>query len=222
MDYSGHNVNICRNLIEDEIFHKPELLQLFLHGLMKASHRKQMVDVNCGRKTVKVELQPGQWIYGRETTARELGQNPFSTYRRMKVITGNLKKWHMFKHTHFTVVTIYDWESYKPKKSTGAQVRAHPSAKKSTPIKQVVKTFKTMNKEEFKKTVYESGQECGLSIPQMKNFYQYWTEPGASGMMRFQYEKTWEIKRRMETFLRNDRKYGFTKNSDEERVTVKI
>ena len=38
----------------------------------------------------------------------------------------------------------------------------------------------------------------------IKEFYSYWTEPTKSGTkMRFELEKTWDLKRRLRTWLKN-------------------
>jgi hypothetical protein len=72
-------------------------------------------------------------------------------------------------------------------------------------------SFKTQTEDDFKNAIREAGPARGLNVDQMRNFFDYWSEPGTNGKMRYQYQQTWDLKRRMDTFLRNDSKYGFTK-----------
>jgi hypothetical protein len=46
------------------------------------------------------------------------------------------------------------------------------------------------------------------------NFVMYWTEPDKNGKFRYQSEKFFDIKRRVNTWLQNKNKYGNSKNTD--------
>jgi len=58
--------------------------------------------------------------------------------------------------------------------------------------------------EPFKNTLAESYEE----------FIAYWCEPSKSGKLRYELEKFFDIKRRVNTWLQNRIKYGNTKNTD--------
>jgi hypothetical protein len=45
-------------------------------------------------------------------------------------------------------------------------------------------------------------------------FIDYWTEPSKSGKLRYEAEKFFDIKRRVNTWLQNKNKYGNSKNTD--------
>ena len=60
------------------------------------------------------------------------------------------------------------------------------------------------NIEPFKNLLSESYQE----------FIDYWTEPSKSGKLRYEAEKFFDIKRRINTWLQNKNKYGNSKNTD--------
>ena len=60
------------------------------------------------------------------------------------------------------------------------------------------------NIEPFKNLLNESYQE----------FIDYWTEPSKSGKLRYEAEKFFDIKRRVNTWLQNKNKYGNSKNTD--------
>lgn len=46
------------------------------------------------------------------------------------------------------------------------------------------------------------------------NFVMYWTEPDKNGKFRYQSEKFFDIKRRVNTWMQNKNKYGNSKNTD--------
>jgi uncharacterized protein YdaU (DUF1376 family) len=60
------------------------------------------------------------------------------------------------------------------------------------------------NIEPFKNILSESYQE----------FIDYWTEPSKSGKLRYEAQKFFDIKRRVNTWLQNKNKYGNSKNTD--------
>jgi hypothetical protein len=60
------------------------------------------------------------------------------------------------------------------------------------------------NLEPYKNLLNESYQE----------FIDYWTEPSKSGKLRYEAEKFFDIKRRVNTWLQNKNKYGNSKNTD--------
>jgi len=60
------------------------------------------------------------------------------------------------------------------------------------------------NIEPFKNLLNESYQE----------FIDYWTEPSKSGKLRYEAQKFFDIKRRVNTWLQNKNKYGNSKDTD--------
>jgi hypothetical protein len=45
-------------------------------------------------------------------------------------------------------------------------------------------------------------------------FVEYWCEPNKNGKLRYELEKFFDIKRRVNTWLQNKNKYGNSKNTD--------
>ena len=60
------------------------------------------------------------------------------------------------------------------------------------------------NIDPFKNLLSESYQE----------FIDYWTEPSKSGKLRYEAQKFFDIKRRVNTWMQNKNKYGNSKNTD--------
>ena len=101
-------IKLYRKLIENPIFLKPELLQLFIYCLLKANHETQRIIFN-GQE---IEIKSGQFITGREVMGRDLKQNPITTYKRLKVLE-NLQILNIKSKNKFSVVTVLNWELYQ-------------------------------------------------------------------------------------------------------------
>ncbi|WP_407533767.1 DUF6291 domain-containing protein [Elizabethkingia miricola] len=68
------------------------------------------------------------------------------------------------------------------------------------------KPFSKLSKDEFYNSLAEHVGE--YSKQTVRDFFEYWTEPSASGKMKFQLEKTWSIPHRLATWKRNEGKFG--------------
>ena len=79
---------------------------------MKATHRPQWVPMKTGRGTTEVELKPGQFIFGRNVTAKELNMPPSTVRNRIAKLKklGNLD---VQQDTNFSIVSIVNWDSYQ-------------------------------------------------------------------------------------------------------------
>jgi hypothetical protein len=97
-----------RKLLENPIFLKPELLQLFIYCLLKANHEPNRIIFN-GKEIV---IQKGQFITGRETLSRELKQNGLTTYKRLKILQ-NLEILNIKSNNRFSLVTIENYRFYQ-------------------------------------------------------------------------------------------------------------
>lgn len=68
------------------------------------------------------------------------------------------------------------------------------------------KSFKILTKQEFVEELKPFTEKFGKDM--VRDFYEYWTEPSASGKMKFQLEKTWDTSRRLSTWARNEKKFN--------------
>ena len=80
------------------------------------------------------------------------------------------------------------------------------------------KTFKDFTKEDFhaeiKKFVEQYSKET------CRAFFDYWIEPDAKGKMRFQLEKTWATKNRLNMWKSNEGKFGNNSGSKKQILTM--
>jgi len=101
-------IKLHRKLIENPIFLKPELLQLFIYCLLKANHETQKIIFN-GQE---IEIKIGQFITGRNAMAKDLKQNPKSTYNRLQILK-NIEILDIKTNNKFSLVTVRNYELYQ-------------------------------------------------------------------------------------------------------------
>lgn len=72
-----------------------------------------------------------------------------------------------------------------------------PPAKRQKPV-----GFKAWTAADFVEQVNKANEDGLLDPPEVEDFVAYWTEPSASGRLRFSLEQTWDTRRRMQTAIR--------------------
>lgn len=103
-----------------------QLWQLWCYCLLRANHEDNWVNIKTGRGETEVLVKAGQFLFGRNTAGRALKQKPISVYRRLKKLSrmGNLN---LKPNTHYTTVSICNWNTYQSLKSFHGQASELPS-----------------------------------------------------------------------------------------------
>ena len=101
-------VRLHRKLIENPIFLKPELLQLFIYCLLKANHKANKIIWNKEETTI----EQGQFITGRDELGKAVNQNPRTTYDRLKVLE-KLQIINIKSNNKFSLVTVVNYAMYQ-------------------------------------------------------------------------------------------------------------
>jgi hypothetical protein len=65
--------------------------------------------------------------------------------------------------------------------------------------------FKKMTEKQFYESIAQFKEQFPKEI--LRGFYEYWIEPSATGIMRFQLEKTWGIHRRLKTWQSREKEF---------------
>jgi len=122
-------VRLYRKSLDSRVWHNPHLWQLWCYCLLRANHKPCWASVKTGRGQTEVYLEPGQFIFGRFSTAKDLKAKPDATYKRLlKLKTlGNITTQN---RTHFTVVTLCNWDLYQNAQAditTQVPPKYHPS-----------------------------------------------------------------------------------------------
>lgn len=117
--------------------------------------------------------------------------------------------------TKYTILTICNYDNYQSKRPTKQQqdnnkttTRQHIQPLEpleplvSTAVAVANKTFKQWEEKEFIGELSKFKDFFPKDL--LNSFYKYWSEKSASGKMKFQLERTWETKRRLENWQRID------------------
>lgn len=101
-------IKLHRQLRESLVYKNSELLHLWIHLLLKATHTsfEQLVG------TQKVPLEPGQFIFGRKKVAEDLNLTESKIYRYIKLLE-NENCLSVKSNNKYSVGTIVNWELYQ-------------------------------------------------------------------------------------------------------------
>jgi hypothetical protein len=107
-------VKLWRKTLDSQVFRSstPDLLKVWVWCLMKAARQRTWVSAKAGHGTRDILLEPGQFIFGRHSAAKELRLSPDLIRRRLEKLRGmgNLTT----KVTsNCTVVTLMEWATYQ-------------------------------------------------------------------------------------------------------------
>lgn len=105
-------IKLYRKLIENPVFLKPELLQLFIYCLLKANRETQRIIFN-GQE---IEIKSGQFITGRHVMAKDLKQKSKTTYNRLQILK-NIGILDIKTTNKFSLVTVRNYELYQSKET---------------------------------------------------------------------------------------------------------
>jgi len=97
------------------VFQNEGLLKVWIWCLAKANHETVFVPITTGRGSTVVEVGPGQFIFGRKTAAQELSMNESTLYKRMQILKKH-KNVTMQSNTHYSIVSIINWQPYQERK----------------------------------------------------------------------------------------------------------
>ncbi len=125
MDLSRGCVLLARSLDESDIFQNEKWLKVFIWCLIQANHKGKNVPVNIGRATTSVRVERGQFIFGRHKAAERLGMSP-STVRNIMQKLVDLKNVDMHKDTHYSIVTILEYDFYQTLENYKGQAKGQP------------------------------------------------------------------------------------------------
>lgn len=175
-------IKLHRKILDNGVFADAELLKVFVWCLLKANISESEKNV-YGAK-----LKQGQFLTGRVSASEELYIKPSTVHDRLKRLQrmGYIKLKSTNKYTIITVLKFKQYQVTEQKKS----------------VKPIEERFKS-----FFEEALEFVSEYDESV--LKSFISYWTEKNKSKTkMRFELQKTWDTKRRLETWNRNNDKFS--------------
>lgn len=105
-------IPLFRKSLRSQVFQNPHLWKMWCWCLLKASHKARWVTMKTGQGDIQVEIEEGQFIFGRESAARELRMRPSSVRNRI-VKLSKLRNLDVKSDRQFSIVTICNWKVYK-------------------------------------------------------------------------------------------------------------
>jgi len=98
---------------------------------MKASYKNRWVSIKTGRGETEVELNRGQFIFGRESAARELKMKSSSVRNYMEKLK-KAQNLDMQPDSHYTIVTICKYDIYQRSEEEEGQEKGQASNRQVT------------------------------------------------------------------------------------------
>lgn len=101
-------IKLHRKILDNPIFLKPDLYQLFSYCILRANHSETKIIWNGQEET----LEKGCFITGRKVIAKDTGQNERTTYDRLKLLE-NLKMITLKSNNKYSVVKVLNYSLYQ-------------------------------------------------------------------------------------------------------------
>jgi hypothetical protein len=105
-------ISLHRKLLDSRVFNNPYLLKVWIWCLLRANHKEEWVSMVTGRGTIEVHVSPGQFIFGRDSAAKELKMPSSSVRNRMKKLK-TIENLDIKEDRQFSIITILNWSAYQ-------------------------------------------------------------------------------------------------------------
>lgn len=195
-------VKLHRQFKDWEWYNKSEMVHLFIHCLIKANFKDGSFQ--------GIECKKGSFI----TSLKHLSDE---TNISIQTIRTCLKKLQLTKEIEvkstnkLTQITICNYDSYQQEdEDTNKQLTNNQQTtnKQLTTIEEYKENKEVKNSIEDRKLKFANTIKPFIDLygkDVCREFYAYWTEPNKSNTkLKFELEKTWDIKRRLERWVNND------------------
>jgi hypothetical protein len=105
-------IKLHRAILNSEVFQNDALFKVWIWCLLKASYKKYSYSIPAGKGTAVIDLEPGQFIFGRKTAALELKMTEGGLYERIQKLknSGNIT---VESNNRFSIITIVKWITYQ-------------------------------------------------------------------------------------------------------------
>jgi hypothetical protein len=142
-------IKLHRKILDNPVFLKPELYQLFSYCLLRANHNETKIIWNSQEET----MEKGCFITGRKSIASDLNQNERTIYDRLKLLE-KLKMISVKSNNKFSVVKVLNYCIYQGEETDSQQ----QTNNKPTTNQQQTNTDKNIRTKELKKSILPKKQ----------------------------------------------------------------
>lgn len=201
-------IKLYRLLSNWEWYKNSNMVHLFIHLLIKANYAD-------GRFQGK-EVKRGQLITGRKRLSEDTGissQSIRTCLAKLKS-TNEITIVSTNDYSLITIVKYNDYQDYDKKltnKSTTKLTNKQPITNQQLTTIEEQEEEEVKNNIDSRKLKFASTLQPFLTVygkETLNKFYAYWVEPNKSNTkFRQELERTWDLKRRLETWSGNDKQF---------------
>lgn len=217
------DILLSRKLLDSSVFASEKRLKVWIWLLLKASYKSRFVPIKIGKGETTIEIMRGQLLFGRFSAEESLNIDGSTIYKILKAFEKD-EMIDVKSNSHYTIISICNYDIYQQLDKSKVTATKQPSNSQVTADEQPRNTYNKVNKDnkdnkdiyiakiqdEFYATITPFISE--YSKETLREFYNYWSEPNKSKTkIKWQLEKTWDLKRRLERWVNND----FKKNKFE-------
>jgi len=113
-------ISLHRSLLENPVFAHQTALKIWIWLLLKASHKKRFVPIKVGKGEAIVTINVGEILFGRLKAEEELGIDGSTIYKWIKKFEEQFEMISIKSSSHYSVITIVNWEEYQAKEENGS------------------------------------------------------------------------------------------------------
>ena len=106
-------IKLWRKTTDSRVFHNEGLLKVWIWCLMRASHKKRWVIMKSGKGEIEIEILPGQFVFGRNSAAKQLNMKPSTVRNRMEKLK-NMLNVDIKEDRQYSIISIMNWGTYQP------------------------------------------------------------------------------------------------------------
>lgn len=113
-------IKIDKEILNSYCFSNPNHLKIWIWMLVKANYKKCFVPINSGRGISTIEVDRGQFIFGRFKAEEELNLNGSLIYRTLQKFE-ELGQINLQSNNQYTIITICKYDDYQNKNDKNEQ-----------------------------------------------------------------------------------------------------
>jgi hypothetical protein len=147
---------LSRALIDSEVFASEKLLKIWIWLLIKANFKERQVPIKIGAGQSVVTIKRGQLLFGRLSAENELFIDGSTIYKCIKRLE-KLKNIEINSNSHYSVITICNYEHYQDLNNYKVAAKEQPSNKQVTGKEQPSNTPNKDNNANKEKNVNNAG-----------------------------------------------------------------
>jgi hypothetical protein len=177
-------------MLENAIFYKADYYQIWSYILLKVNHKDNVFIWNNEKKVVK----KGGGIFSQKKISEEL-RIPIGTVHNALKYLKSESQIEIKSTPKYTEIQVVNWEQYQSFESI-VENRMKTNRKQNETNKHDIHDKQLL--EQCQEFISVYGQDM------INNFLRYWEEKNSKGVEKWKLQKTWETKRRLETWKKND------------------